>query len=100
MKARPAPCRMARAAGAHRAGESSCGIGRSRHARPDPFRSERLGRELAGDGAIAHDDDPVAHGEQFVELLREQEQGCARGARLESAARNPSALRVSRPRVG
>ena len=62
---------------------------------------ERIGREFAGDAPIAQHDQPVADGEEFVEILGDQQHRSAGlRARRGTRSRTASALRASRPRVG
>jgi len=73
---------------------------RPRHQQPDGVRIGLVGTECAHDLSAVHDNQPVAEIEQFVQVLRdEQDGGAPRPARPQDLARR---LRrgTSIPRVG
>src|SRR5271155_1425207 len=75
--------RATEAAGPSRARAASRGIGRPPHAGADCIESGEIGRKLAGDASLAHNDDAVAQRDELVEVLGKQQETGAGGARLE-----------------
>src|SRR5580704_2106243 len=96
--ARGARRRKARRTGAMSARSRSRGIVGSDHARSNKFGPERFRREFACDAPIAQNDEPVADGKEFVEILGDQEQRSAGLAGVaECRAHRLGAARVETP---